>query len=516
MEVGLPQDHLPILEWHKRLYDKQHEFILSPIDYWETVFLAGNGAGKTRCLYLALIEVALGFHPWCKAKNVGPPFQIKVLLNDFEHGLEKTFRETAMMGSELPDGTKIPRILPPSSVEGDPDKPWTRDNRALTFKNGSVMFFQTSEQKKKFHSGTNIDVLGCDEEAAYQHYDESKRGLRNAKGGGMILHSFTPPFDEESKNKGPTWTKFQLVDPIERGENSDGNVIRACMRDNPAITEEFVKRFSRGKTEQQIRIQLYGEYPVWGKLIFPNFEPYMWDAKERHGHLLPESFEIPWDDPDCLFEMTLDWHGSKAPAVTWSFEYLTGPNKGDVVFFDELSPHAGKGLTISGTSQAIREVEGWRNTRIKRWGDPKMKDKNNALISGFSPWDEFRNNGIRLTESYNRDPYVGYSIVNDFLRGKSKGFVEHPRMFIRENCKTLIHNMKNHYNVAKSDGTATPDTKFNDYCVGVKYTLLNKSRKVKKGMQQTKRSKWPVSSIDSPYANPHTMNRSYYVPRKYG
>lgn len=514
IEVGLPQDHLPILEWHKRLYDKQHQFILSPIDFWETLFVAGNGTGKTRVLYLALIELALGFHPWCKAKNVNPPFQIKVLLNDFEHGLEKVFRETAMMPSYMFDKSQIGRILPPSAIKGDPDRPWTQNDRAIYFTNESVIFFQTSEQKKKLHSGTNIDILGCDEEPEKQHYDESKRGLRNAKGGGLILHSFTPPFDDESKNKGPSWTKFDLVDPIERNEYPEGNVIKASMRDNPAITQDFIKRFSRGKTEQQIRIQIHGEYPVWGRLIHPDFQDYFWDPKEKSGHLLPDSFEIPWNDSECQFEMSLDWHGSKPPAVIWTFEYLTGPNKGDVIVFDELSPQAGKGLTISGTAQAIREIEGWRNIRIKRWGDPKMRDKNNALISGFSPWDEFRHNGIRLHDAYNREPYVGYSIVNDFLRGKSKANLEHPRLFIRENCKSLRHNLKNHYNVAKSDGTAMPDTKFNDYCVNLKYIMLNKSRKIKKGMHFGRiESRWPLTSIGEQYLNPHTLHRGIYVPK---
>ena len=57
-------------------------------------------------------------------------------------------------------------------------------------------------------------------------------------------------------------------------------------------------------------------------------------------------------------------------------------------------------------------------------------------------------------------------------------------MFIRENCKTLIHNMKNHYNVAKGDGTADPDPKFSDYCVNLKYIMQNKSRKIKKNMDK--------------------------------
>jgi hypothetical protein len=506
-EVGIPQDYLPLFEWAKRHYDKQNEFIKACNDHWEVLFVAGNGTGKTHILYWSLIALALGIHPWCMKKKVEPPLRIKVLINDFEHGLEQIFRETAMQEQYLHDGTKIGRMLPPSAVKGNPDKPWSRDDRAIYFHNGSLIFFQTTEQKKRLHSGTNFDILACDEEAEKQVYDESKRGLRTARAGGLILHSFTPPFDEETKNKGPTWTKFDLVDPISKGEYPEGYVIRAAMKDNPAITNEFVRKFSRGKTEEQLRIQLYGEYPTWGKLIFPDFEDFMWDAKERRGNLLPESYDIDWGDPDIQIEMALDWHNSKPPAVIWSAEYMAGPNQGDIVIFDELSPLMGKGLTISGTVQAIREVEGYRNSRIIRWADPKMKDRNNTLISGFSAWEEFRHCGMRFREGWNRDPYAGYSTVNDFLRGKGRKNIEHPRLFIRENCKTVRHNMKNHYNMPKGGmGEAVPDPKFSDYCVNIKYILQRKARKTKKGMRQSGRfSNFPLTSLGglNPYTGRH-------------
>ena len=74
--------------------------------------------------------------------------------------------------------------------------------------------------------------------------------------------------------------------------------------------------------------------------------------------------------------------------------------------------------------------------------------------------------------------------MNDFLRGKGKKNKEHPRLFIRENCRALIHNMKNHYNVAKGGGLADPDPKFSDYCVNLKYIMQNKSRKIKKNMDK--------------------------------
>jgi hypothetical protein len=285
-------------------------------------------------------------------------------------------------------------------------------------------------------------------------------------------------------------------------------VVRAAMHDNPAITEDYIRKFSKGKTEEQIRIQVYGDYPTWGEMIHPDFQDFMWDAKVKTGHLLPYDIDIPWNDSNVMFEMSLDWHSSKAPAVVWSFEYMTGPNKGDVIFFDEISPLEGKGMTISDCSKAIREHEGYRNIRIRRIGDPKMKDKNNALISGFNAWEEFRHCGIRLIEGNNRQPEVRIACVNDYLRGRGQHNIDHPRVFITENCKTIRHNMKNHYWKKKEDGIGVPDGKFSDYCINVGYILHPKSRRVKKNLERKRFGQsWGVTSYDDPAFKRYDRNR---------
>lgn len=491
---------MPLFEWRKEFYDKQDTFINALRDKWEVVFCAGNGTGKTRILYWNGCALAVGVHP----HQIGEtPIKIKVLVHDFEHGYGKVFRESCFDPTVLPNGKEIGPMIPQSLVQKEP----SRDDRTLYLKNGSTFFFQTSEQKKRLHSGTNFDVLLCDEEPEYQIYDESKRGLRTAKGGGRILHAFTPPFDEETKNRGPTWTKFHLIDPFERGDDADICVVRAAMYENPAITDDYIRKFSRNKSEEQIRIQVYGDYPTWGKLIFPDFSDTIWSPKMKVGNLLPESFEVPWNDYGVNFEMAVDWHGAKPAGIVWSFEYMEGPNKGDIVIFDELNPTEGKDLTISGVSSAIREIEGWRTRKIKRFADPKMRDKNNALISGFSPWKEFRNNGIRFTEGWNRDPYLGYSIMNDYIRGKGRKNIDHPRLFVRENCKTLIHNMKNHYDVPHADGTSKPDPKFSDYVVSAKYIIQHKSRKRRKGLQEAGQySKYPLTSLGGAFGRNYINN----------
>ena len=533
MSDKVPESWMPLLQWHQIYhYSKQLEFVEALRDYWEIVFLAGNGTGKSHIFYWSLSALALGVHPFWDYKTAPAPLRIKVLINDFEHGYGKIFTDTCLReqyvtglhevwrgdkrlvwygaeGDALkyvedakdaslvvkyrePMALKPILLEDPYMVTGFP----SRDNKTLTFYNGSEFFFQTPEQKKKQHSGSNFDILGCDEEQPEPIYDESKRGLRTAKGGGRILHAFTPPFEEEVKHRGPSWTKFKLIDPWERGDDPDTVVIKAAMHENPAITDDFIRKFSKGKTEEQIRIQIYGDYPTWGEMIHPDFDDNFWDPQLKTGHLLPHDFDIPWNDPDVLFEMAIDWHPSKPAGVVWTFTYKTGPNKGDVVVFDEISPQEGKGMTISAVSQAVREHEGWRSLRIVRWGDPKLKDKNNMLISGYSAWEEFRHCGIRLIEGNNRNPEAGISIVNDYFRGKGRNNINHPRVFIVETCKTVRHNLNNHFWQRRGDSIPTPDTRFSDYCINLRYIIAPKSSKIKKNIDGQRENPWPLVSFE--------------------
>jgi hypothetical protein len=65
--------------------------------------------------------------------------------------------------------------------------------------------------------------------------------------------------------------------------------------------------------------------------------------------------------------------------------------------------------------------------------------------------------------------------------------------------------MKNHYWVKKGDQDPVPDTKFNDYCVGVKYILQAKSRKLRKRGQGRYSKQWPLTAWEG--------SRGTYIPR---
>lgn len=506
-DVSIPNDWLPVFsEWPALHYVQQRRYVRALESSKEVIFIAGNGSGKSHIFYWSAAAILMGIHPF-QGQIGKPPIRMKILVNDFEHGMQKVAYETLCKPTWVKSLNRdIGALMPPSMVK----RMWTKEDKTLYLNNGSRCEFMTSGQPRKQHSGTNFDVLGCDEEPEEAAYDESKRGLRTAKGGGRILWAYTPPYEE---GRGPSWSKYKLFDPWENGELEHVKIIRASMADNPQIDEEYIKWFSQGKTEDQLRVQLHGDFPTWGQMVFPDYEDKIWDYDKCEGHLLPVEWEVPYDDFNYKFEMAVDWHGSKPCAAVWSCE----DRDGNVYVYDELRPEVARDKTIYEIADIFREMEGHphRKIRFSRWADPKMKDKNNALIRGFSAWQEFQNCGIRFAEGYNRQPEVGISVINDFLRGNTK---DHPRLFIKKDLTNIRTAMRNHYWVKRPDGSGDPDPRWSDYPICIRYIIQQKARKAKKGMVR-RNKQWGLTSYSGdPRYGPYTghyrqggqLNAGYY------
>ena len=502
MEDQIPKDYLPLLTWPKFLYAQQKEFIRSKS--WQTWFIGGNGTGKTLVVYLSDALMMIGMHP---AHDVVPPVKIKCLVPSFdnvedvamdkllgnqriifpEDGLNEVQQKWVDLLSEkklLRDYSdqwiEIGPLLPKSLL--DAKKMYSKEHKGIELKNGSSIWFATSEQGWQSQRGWEADVLSVDEEPAERVFDESMRGLRNAKGGGKIIAGLTPPFEA---GQGPTWTKEKvleasLIDP-------DIGVINACMADNPAITDEFIKRFSKGKTKKQIDVQVYGKYPTWGDLVHPDFQDYKWDAKKCEGHILANDTPLP-DSYDVDWVMAFDWHASKPCAAVWGYV----DRGGNVTFFDELDKEAAEGKEIAELADMFYSIEGAPHykRRFTRWQDPSAKHKYNAVQLGFNAWDAFRKNGVATSAGKNRDPEVGISIMNQYFRGNME---EHPRVFIYERCKYTRRYLGNHYWKRGEDGKGKPDPKWSDYPICMRYILQEL------GWKHTNRrkKKWPVYSFGS-------------------
>lgn len=484
---NIPEDWLPLIMWGRAFYRQQKEFTYS--EAWQRWFIGGNGTGKTHIFYWNVIAYLLGVHP---KQFAPPPLRTRIIVPSFDNvvdvALEKLFEAQRIMPGDIEVGPMMPKsmIL----------KDYSKDHKGLKFKNGSSITWVTSEQGWKFMRGATFDILGIDEECEHRVFDENLRGLRNAKGGGCVLAGLTPPYQE---GQGPTWTKEHVLEASLT--DHDIEVFHACMMDNPAITLEFIKRFSRGKSKKQVDVQVYGRYPTWGDVVHPEFQDRIWNAETKEGHILSNGTEMPWDY-DVEWVMAFDWHQSKPCAAI--FGYIDKDR--NIIIFDELDKELAKDKNIDELADLFRQIGGdsFSGRHFKRWQDPSAKSKNNAVFRGFNAWDAFRSSGILTSPGRNRDPEVGISTVNAFFKGDGKN---HPRVFIYERCKYLRQALGNHYWKRDESGKGVPDPKWSDYPICLRYILQELGLSSHRH-KIDKPKKWGYTSYDT---NMEDNHRTYTI-----
>ncbi len=271
------------------------------------------------------------------------------------------------------------------------------------------------------------------------------------------------------------------------------------MADNPAITQQFIEEFSKGKTQKQIDVQVYGKYPTWGDSVHPDFQDRLWNPDKIDGHILPNDTPMP-GAYDVEWVMAFDWHQSKPCAAVFGF--IT--RDGNVTFFDELDKQWAEGREISDLADAFHAIEGhpYHKRKFRRWQDPAAKSKYHAVQRGFNAWEAFRKVGVMTSAGKTRDPDVGISIMNEYFRGNGK---DHPRIFIYERCKYLRQFLGNHFWKRGEDGKGTPDAKWSDYPISVRYILSEVGWK--RGQRE---KRWPLQSFKT-----ITPERKVYDISKY-
>lgn len=473
---NIPKDWLPLIMWTKVFYKQQKEFTES--DAWQRWFIGGNGTGKTLIFYWNIVAYMLGVHP---KQFAPPPLRARIIVPSFDNVQDVALEKLLVSQIIQPGDIEVGPMLPNSMML----KGFTKEHRMIDFTNGSNITWVTSEQGWKFMRGAQFDILGVDEECEHRVFDENLRGLRNAKGAGRVIAGLTPPYQE---GQGPTWTKEHILEASLT--NPDIAVFNSCMYDNPAITEEFIRRFSRGKTKKQVDVQVYGRYPTWGDVVHPDFQNRHWNPDTREGHILPNDTEMPFNY-DVQWVMSFDWHQSKPCAAV--FGYID--KDGNVIFFDELDKEFAKDKNIDELAEVFKEIGGdsFGGRHYKRWQDPSAKSKNNAVFRGFNAWDAFRSAGIITSPGRNQNPEVGISIMNAYFKGNG---IDHPRIFIYERCKYLRQYLDNHFWKRDESGKGTPDPKWSDYPICVRYILQEIGAKSSK-KRQHKEKKWGYTSYDS-------------------
>ena len=112
IEVSVPKDWEPLFEWIPWHHGKQQECKAALRAYWEVIFCGGNGSGKTHIIYWLTTAFALGVAPYQDKLEMKPPLSIKVLVTDFEHGMDTIAKKTLFNVTHMPNGKEIGAMMP--------------------------------------------------------------------------------------------------------------------------------------------------------------------------------------------------------------------------------------------------------------------------------------------------------------------------------------------------------------------------------------------------------------------
>lgn len=491
IQVGVPRDWIPMLGrkltgepgWIDYFYDAQRGFTFD--DHFISFFLGGNGTGKTRVGSYNVLAQMMGVHPRQIAQ---PPLRCRVVVPSFEDGVKKIFLPKLYEPQVMADGSVMAPMMPKSFVT----KNFDDKNRRIALANGSYCEFMTHDQSVLQHAGAELDLIDFDEEPPKKLWNENKARLRNAHGGGKIYLTMTPPFDPTAE---PPWTGEELY---ERRPSNVG-VFRAAMADNPAITAAFIEDFTEGMTDEEIQVRVFGNYPMFGRVIYPYYVDRYIDDPDRPGNLI-RAFNIPehWAPRTGL----VDYHAAKPTAILWAVVAgdTHGPiTRGDVIFYMEAGGKETEDQTIRVLADIIRKKEAGRQADWRLF-DPSGHHRQQGKETGWSPIEEFGRNGISGGDA-NTAWDTGWSVVNQYFaaahrvdtvsdRDPASGRMrKHPKALVFDTLRLTRWSLLHHVWAVRGQ-KREPHQKGKDFCDLIRYMLVERPKSYNRVDPWSTREDW--------------------------
>ena len=358
-----------------------------------------HNCGKTTVGILELIAFCLGFRPWLESSNKNyktpfqPPIRARVFGEDFTNHVGKVLVE------------KLREWLPENEVV-EVKKNQQGVQTFWKLKNGSTIEFLSYEMDSAKLEGWVGHVAYFDEPPPRSHYIATQRGLvRNM---GYCWLTLTPL-------KEP-WLYDELW--LKRGERIGG--ISVNIRDNVGygLTEEGVKMFEEGLTQDEKAARIDGEFTFMSGLIYKEFN--------ANVHIIP-----PFDPKHLSIYEAIDPHPRTPHAVMW----VGVDANGRKYIIDEIFSHC----VINELAQQIQ---------IKRVKEPifTLIDPSAVIkdpVNNTSIIDRLLELGI-YTEKGSKDLVSGIQRVKRALEIKEDNFGTSSEIYIFSSCKRTIWEFQ-HY-----------------------------------------------------------------------
>lgn len=397
------------------------------------LYIGGNRAGKTHGAVMEDLYFATGTHPYIKTPP--PPVRIRVIVVDIVQGLGEIM---------LP---KFKSLVRKKDLKGGAwERAWNKQERKLTFANGSEIQFLTYEMDLEKFAGTSQDLIHFDEEPPRHIYDECAARLIDREG--KIIISMTPV-------EGITWVSEDLyeptkqaadritlveggdeVGPVYRSPELEITVVEVGMNENPYLSKTAQERFLKTLKPEERLARSKGQFVSVGGKVFKDFT--------RETHVIPLVNNLRDVFTDCYIYTSTDHGWNNPTAWLWHAVFPDGR----VVTFHE---HYASEMTIKEHALVVKSFEKINNLDIHlRTGDPAMGQ--HSAITGTSILDEYVANDLSIyTDSVPKDPQIGIAKMTQYFRPRGEVLMEdgtliragYPTWTVTEDCPNFIRELSN-------------------------------------------------------------------------
>lgn len=397
------------------------------------LYFGGNRAGKTHGGVIEDLWWALDEHPFLETPAA--PVRGRVIVTDFTLGLNEVM---------LP---KFKALCRPGDLKGGTwETAYSKDNRKITFANGSEIQFLSYEQDLNKFAGSSQHFIHFDEEPPKDIYNESHARVIDTNG--KMWMTMTPVdgitwvYDDlyepvkESADRVDIIKQEEHVGPVYRDPIRETTVVEVATEENPYVDEKARERFFKTLSTEERAARSQGQFVAAGGKVFPNF------SKETHVIPMPTNFASYFAGWEIYTSTDHGW--ANPTAWLWHAVHHTGT----IITFYE---HYKSLMTIPMHAKTVLEIEELLGIHPElRLGDPAMNQT--SAHTGTSVIQEYQTNGVFIsTEGIPRDQTIGMAKLQDYFALRGRVLDAHgrvldkgkPTWLITANCTNTIRELRN-------------------------------------------------------------------------
>lgn len=459
-------------------------------------FVGGNRSGKSTATVIDCLIQALDLSAIPEALRKyriwpdGTKFKCRFITPDYGKPFQSLI-ETIQMW------------VPESQLKGGSwEKAYKDKDHVVTFANGSVFDFMTTEQPPSKHGGSARHRIVWDEEPPDTEDGEriyTQARMRIADYHGDMLWGFTPISEKLG------WVFDEIHDAaVEEGEQLSERVwineeeglllVQASIYENPHLSEEGREDAIKGIRGDQRAAVTEGAFTNAKGLVYDTFDPQVGGI-----HVVPEE----WIDDDLV--KGLEGLDSIDPGQVETAVLFTGIDKhGRVVVFDELTL-SGRGAVPEAAAESMaNKREKWGLPAVCKYTiiDPAARSRD--LGSGERVGEQWVAAGIPVIYGKN-DLEAGCTEIErrfnhkiDDGEGGTKPF---PLIVISSRCVGLIRQLRRYRKKPKEDGSFGVVKKDDHKPDALRYVCMERRVPLKRKRRHPRAKAWTPGTAP-PYQPP--------------